>query len=67
MLSAHFAAYSWAADKAQSLQGWGVLGSAIPRLYEEAGWSLQGTGDAVACCRQILLEFTAGSLFRYCV
>lgn len=60
MLSVHVAAYSGAADRAQSLEGWGVLSSALcpPRLYEEAGWSLRDTGDTMACCLQSLLEFT---------
>lgn len=42
MLSVHVAAYSQGADRAQSLQGWAVLGSALhpPRLYEGRGWSL---------------------------
>ena len=69
MLSVHVAAYSLAADRAQNLQGWGVLGSALypPRLYEEAGCSLQDTGNAVAHCLQSLLEFTPQWPLRYCV
>lgn len=62
------AAFSGAADSAQGLQGRGVLGSALrpPRRGrktsthpdEEAGWSLQDTGDAVARYLPSLLEFT---------
>jgi len=62
VLSVRVAAYSWAADRAQSPQAWVVFGSALhpPRLYEEAGWTLRDTGDTVARCLQTLLEHTLG-------